>query len=122
MIKCGYDIMIIVNEREVNKMGKIGVYSGKALETEEKIKGDISAYYTNKVYKNTNYNIYWFINQRGYLHVLRPSNVTMNGKIIGYAINDYMLTKDNMLDDKGIVFQADTQKEIADRLEEMCNE
>ena len=103
-------------------MGKIGVYSEKALETEEKIKGDISAYYTNKVYKNTNYNIYWFINQRGYLHVLRPSNVTMNGKIIGYAIHDYMLTKDNMLDDKGIVFQADTQKEIADRLEEMCNE
>lgn len=100
-------------------MGKIGVYSGKALETEEKIKGDILAYYTNKVYKNTNYNIYWFINQRGYLHVLRPSNVKMNGKIIGYAIHDYMLTKDNMLDDKGIVFQADTQKEIADRLEEM---
>ena len=25
-------------------MGKIGVYSGKALETEEKIKGDISAW------------------------------------------------------------------------------
>ena len=114
--------MNISNEREVNKMGKIGVYSGKTLETEEKIKGDISAYYTNKVYKNTNYNIYWFINQRGYLHILSPSRVTMNGKIIGYAIHDYMLTKDNMLDDKGIVFQADTQKEIADRLEEMCNE
>ena len=46
----------------------------------------------------------------------------MNGKIIGYAINDYMLTKDNMLDDKGMIFQSDTQKEIADRLEEMCNE
>ena len=114
--------MNISNEREVNKMGKIGVYSGKTLETEEKIKGDISAYCTNKVYKNTNYNIYWFINSKGYLHVLRSSNVTMNGKIIGYAIHDYMLTKDNMLDDKGIVFQADTQKEIADRLEVMYNE
>ena len=33
-----------------------------------------------------------------------------------------MLTKDNILDDKRIVFQADTQKEIADRLEEMYNE
>ena len=43
----------------------------------------------------------------------------MNGKIIGYAINDYMLTKDNMLDDKGMIFQADTPQEIAGRLEEM---
>ena len=103
-------------------MGKIGVYSGKTLETEEKIKGDISAYYTNKVYKNTNYNIYWFINQRGYLHILSTSRITMNENIIWYAIHYYMLTKDNMLDDKGIVFQTDKQKEIADRLEEMCNE
>ena len=100
----------------------IGVYSGESLKTMEKIMGNVRSYYSNHTYKNNQYNIYWFINQRGYLHVLRPSNVTMNGKIIGYAINDYMLTKDNMLDDKGILFQADTQKEIADKLEEMCNE
>lgn len=100
----------------------IGVYSGEALKTMEKIMGNVRSYCPNQTYKNKQYNIYWFINSKGYLHVLRPSNVTMNGKIIGYAIHDYMLTKDNMLDDKGILFQADTQKEIADRLEEMCNE
>ena len=100
----------------------IGVYNGESLKTMEKIMDNVRSYYPNQTYKNNRYNIYWFINQRGYLHVLRPSNVTMNGKIIGYAIHDYMLTKDNMLDDKGIVFQADTQKEIVDRLEVMCNE
>ena len=100
----------------------VGVYSGEALKTMEKIMGNVRSYYPNQTYKNNQYNIYWFINSKGYLHILRPSNVTMNGKIIGYAIHDYMLTKDNMLDDKGILFQADTQKEIADRLEEMCNE
>ena len=100
----------------------IGVYNGEALKTMEKIMGNVRSYYTHQTYKNNQYNIYWFINSKGYLHVLRPSNVTMNGKIIGYAIHDYMLTKDNILDDKRIVFQADTQKEIADRLEEMCNE
>lgn len=100
----------------------VGVYSGESLKTMEKIMDNVRSYYLNQTYKNNQYNIYWFINQRGYLHVLRPSNVTMNGNIIGYAIHDYMLTKDNMLDDKGIVFQADTQKEIADRLEEMYNE
>ena len=100
-------------------MGKIGVYSGKALETMEKIMGSVKSYYPNKVYKNEQYNIYWFINSKGYMHVLRLSKVNINGKISGYAINDFMLTKDNMLDDKGMIFQSDTQKEIADRLEEM---
>ena len=97
----------------------VGVYSGESLKTMEKIMDNVRSYYQNQTYKNNQYNIYWFVNSKGYLHVLRPSNVAMNGKIIGYAIHDYMLTKDNMLDDKGIVFQADTQKEIADRLEEM---
>src|SRR5574344_2049688 len=100
----------------------VGVYSGESLKTMEKIMDNVRNYYPNQTYKNNQYNIYWFINSKGYLHVLRPSNVTMNGKIIGYAINDYMLTKDNMLDDKGIIFQSDTPQEIADRLEEMCNE
>ena len=97
----------------------IGVYNGEALKTMEKIMGNVRSYYPNQTYKNNQYNIYWFINSKGYLHVLRPSNVTMNGKIIGYAINDYMLTKDNMLDDKGMIFQSDTPQEIAGRLEEM---
>lgn len=100
----------------------IGVYSGESLKTMEKIMDNVRSYYPNQTYKNNRYNIYWFINSKGYLHVLRPSNVIMNGKIIGYAINDYMLTKDNMLDDKGMIFQSDTPQEIADRLEEMCNE
>ena len=100
-------------------MGRICVYSKKALETMEKIMGSVKSYYPNKVYKNEQYNIYWFINSKGYMHVLRLSKVNINGKISGYAINDFMLTKDNMLDDKGMIFQADTPQEIADRLEEM---
>ena len=82
----------------------IGVYSGESLKTMEKIMDNVKNYYPNQTYKNNQYNIYWFVNSKGYLHVLRPSNVTMNGKIIGYAIHDYMLTKDNMLDDKGMIF------------------
>ena len=53
------------------------------------------------------------------MHVLRLSKVNINGKISGYAINDFMLTKDNMLDDKGMIFQADTPQKIVCRLEEM---
>ena len=100
-------------------MGRICVYSKKALETMEKIMGSVKSYYPNKVYQNEQYNIYWFINSKGYMHVLRLSKVNINGKISGYAINDFMLTKDNMLDDKGMIFQADTPQKIVYRLEEM---
>ena len=100
-------------------MGRICVYSKKALETMEKIMGSVKSYYPNKVYKNEQYNIYWFINSKGYMHVLRLSKVNINGKISGYAINDFVLTKDNMLDDKGMIFQADTPQKIVYRLEEM---
>ena len=100
-------------------MGRICVYSKKALETMEKIMGSVKSYYPNKVYKNEQYNIYWFINSKGYMHVLRLSKVIINGELSGYAINDFMLTKDNMLYDKGMIFQADTPQKIVYRLEEM---
>ena len=100
----------------------IGVYSGESLKTMEKIMDNVRSYYPNQTYKNNQYNIYWFINSKGYLHVLRPSNVTMNGKIIGYAIHDYMLTKDNMLQDKGVLHRFSTIEEVCNKMEELINE
>ena len=47
-----------------------GVYSGKALDTMERVMGDIKAYIPNKVYLNKVYKIYWYINNRGYMHII----------------------------------------------------
>ena len=46
-------------------------YKGAALLTLEKIKGTVTSYYVNQIYKNEQYNLYWFINSKGYAHVLR---------------------------------------------------
>lgn len=34
---------------------------------------NVKIYYPNQTYKNNQYSIYWFINSKGYLHVLIPS-------------------------------------------------
>ena len=78
-------------------MASVGKYSGEALATMEKIMATITAYTVNKVYKNQEHNIYWFINQNGYMHILRPCNVRLDGKHLYFAIEDYLLTKNNML-------------------------
>ena len=100
----------------------IGVYSGESLKTMEKIMDNVRSYYPNQTYKNNQYNIYWFINSKGYLHVLRPSIEKMNGRIINYIIKDFMLTKDNMLQDKGVLYRFNTIEEVYDNLQGLINE
>ena len=72
-------------------------YNNDSLETMEKITDNKKSWYANALYKNITHNIYWYINKKGYLHILRPCKVTMNQRILHYGIEDFMLTKDNML-------------------------
>ena len=98
-------------------MGSIGKYNGEALATMEKIMGDITSYYPNKVYKNEEYNLYWFINSKGYMHVLKPCKVTLDGKLLHYAIEDNLLTTDNMVQSKGSNGNYTTIQEVIEELE-----
>ena len=98
-------------------MGSIGKYSGESLVTMGKIMGDTTSYYPNKVYKNEEYNLYWFINSKGYMHVLKPCKVTLDGKILHYAIEDNLLTTDNMVQSKGSNGNYTTIQEVIEELE-----
>ena len=100
----------------------IGTYSGESLKAMEKIMDNVRSYYQNQTYKNNQYNIYWFINSKGYLHVLRPATEKLNGRIVNYTIKDFMLTKDNMLQDKGVLYRFSTIEEVYDKMEELINE
>ena len=100
----------------------IGVYGGESLKTMEKIMDNVRSYYLNQTYKNNQYNIYWFINSKCSLHVLRPSIEKMNGRIVNYTIKDFMLTKDNMLQDKGVLHRFSTIEEVYNKMEELINE
>lgn len=98
-------------------MARVGKYSGEALATMEKIMATITAYTVNKVYKNQEHNIYWFINQNGYMHILRPCNVRLDGKHLYFAIEDYLLTKYNMLQSKGYSGRYETIETVIEELE-----
>ncbi len=94
----------------------LGKYTGEAYETMKKVTENIP-YIPNKVYKNKEYTIYWYINQHGYLHVLKPSRVKMGEKIINYTINDLLLTADNMLKSTGQKGYYDTPEAVLEALE-----
>ena len=98
-------------------MGSIGKYSDTTLTTIEKIKGAITAYIPNKVYKNVEYNLYWFINLKGYMHILKPCKVTLDGKLLYYAIEDNLLTSDNMVQSKGNNGNYTTIQAVIEELE-----
>lgn len=92
-------------------------YKGAALSTLERIKGTVTSYYVNQIYKNEQYNLYWFINSKGYVHVLKPCKVLLNGKFLHYAIEDNLLTTDNMVQSKGTDGKYSTRKETIEELE-----
>ena len=98
-------------------MGSIGRCNGEALVTIEKIMDDTTSYYPNKVYKNAEYNLYWLINSKGYIHVLKPCKVTLEGKLLHYVIEDNLLTADNMVQLKGSNGNYTTVQEVIEELE-----
>lgn len=69
-------------------------YKGAALETYEKMKGNLRSYQPNKLYKN--YGKYFYINSKGFLHVYFIKPVKYKEHKL-YYIADLMLTKSNEL-------------------------
>lgn len=98
-------------------MASVSKYNGKALATKEKIMATVSSYYVNQVYKNAKHNIYWFINKSGYMHILRPCRVRLDGRPLYFAIEDYLLTIDNMLQSKGHSGRYETIEDVIKELE-----
>lgn len=103
-------------------MASIGKYSGESLVTYEKIIDGRRTYNPNKVYKNEKHNIYYFINAHGYMHILKPYAIKMDGKVLYYSIEDYLLTKDNMLQSKGWNGEFITLQEVIEELEHRIEE
>lgn len=99
----------------------VGVYNGETLETMERITNGMTCYFVNTVYKNDKYNIYYYINSKGYMHVLRKEKEHFNQEL-RYVIKDYILSKDNYLRDKGVLYRLRTVQEVNDVLELLVGE
>lgn len=72
-------------------------YDQRTDKTRDRIRGNRKSYYPNKHYRSAEGNFYYYINTKGYYHVLRPYKVSYGGKFSHYEINDYLLKVDNTL-------------------------
>lgn len=93
-------------------------YSGEALETFHKA-FPFTQYFTNKVYQNP-YGRYVYVNAKCYLHMLVPCKVKEDGEVVGYEINDYMLTKGNVLKHKKTYGWFKTKEECIEKILSFC--
>jgi len=94
-------------------------YNGAALATYERIQEGHEAIIINKVYESKTANCLFFVNSKGFLHVLRPATVKFNGTITGYCLIDYMLTKDNKIQEKSRTKEQKTPEALKDFIIEL---
>lgn len=70
--------------------------SSDALETKLMIEEGRKVYTINKLYKHSR-GFYWKVNRMGYIHIIMPVRMSLNGEINHYEIEDRLLTNDNTL-------------------------
>ncbi len=99
-------------------MANITVYAGKASETYNKIQEGYTSIHLNQVYTSKTAKALFYINSKGYMHILQAGKTTMNGITKGYHLTDYILTKDNKLKDNGnYTRDFDTIEELKQAIE-----
>ncbi len=72
-------------------------YDQRTDETRDRMCGNRRSYYPNKYYRSAEGNFYFYINTKGFYHILRPCKISYCGKFSHYEINDYLLKADNTL-------------------------
>lgn len=80
-------------------------YRGEALKTYEKITEGLTSYTTEKICVNIKYGIFFYVNQKHYLHVLKLRRESFDGKYY-YSVNDWILTPQNVLEDRQAYFRG----------------
>lgn len=75
-------------------------YDSRTEETRNKILEGRTSWNTNRVYKNNTYGWYWYINQKGYYHILKPCKINYDGQFSHYEIEDILLKADNTTSSK----------------------
>lgn len=77
-------------------MGALFTYTGDAAKTKEAITSGVENVYINTIYEG-NSNFYWYINSKGYIHVVQPLKINFMGEFSHFEIIDYLLNNKNTL-------------------------
>lgn len=93
------------------------IYKGSALETVEKIREGKKVLTVNKKYKHSQ-GWFWYVNQKGYYHILRIVKVKLNNQFLHYAIKDLLVTKDSKLRETNVYGNFETVEAAEKSLQE----
>lgn len=75
----------------------VSPYDDRTAETRNRIFGDRISYVPNKRYKSAEGNFYFYINTKGYYHIVKPCKINYDGQFSHYEISDSLLTRDGTL-------------------------
>lgn len=75
-------------------------------------------YAPNKYYKSAEGNFYFYINIKGFYHIVRPCKIKYDGEFSHYEIVDYLLTKDDTLKETKCYGNYKTKEDCIAKIEE----
>lgn len=97
-------------------------YDYRTEKTRDRIDGDRMSYYPNKYYKSAEGNFYYYINTKGYYHILKPTRILYDGEFSHYEIVDYLLRKDDTLHEVKSYGYFKTKEELIEKINENLGE
>lgn len=92
-------------------------YDIRTEEIRKRITGNMTSYYVNKYYKSAEGNFYFYINSKGWYHIIKPCRFKYDGEFSHYEIIDYLLTKENTLRESKYIGYFNTKEECIKAIE-----
>ena len=95
----------------------VSPYDARTEETRSRIMGGRRFWRTNKYYKSAEGDFYFYINTKGYFHIIKPCRITYNGEFSHFEISDCLLTRDNMVQEVSSRGYYKTKEEVIGAIE-----
>jgi len=76
------------------------------------------SYHPNKYYRSAEGNFYFYINTKGFYHIVRPCKIKYDGEFSHYEIVDYLLKKDDTLKETKCCGNYKTKEDCIAKIEE----
>ena len=98
-------------------------YDSRTVVTRNRILGEdrqmYFSYHPNKYYRSAEGgNFYFYINTKGFYHIVRPCKIKYDGEFSHYEIVDYLLKKDDTLKETKCCGNYKTKEDCIAKIEE----
>lgn len=75
----------------------VSPYDDRTQEVRKRMMGERTSYFPNEYYKSAEGNFWFYINTKGYFHVMKPCRIWYGKEVSYYEMRDFLLKPDNTL-------------------------